>query len=75
MIEVSDDGSSGISEALSEALRALEAEHERRVEEMIRQYQAGPPAAPEPDPRNLPPGYLTGVEQSCIVTHVGRTDT
>jgi|LakMenEpi03Aug12_release.lakeMendotaPanAssembly.Ray.scaffolds.fasta_scaffold4230117_1 hypothetical protein len=56
MIAIPDDGSSGISEALSEALRALEAEHERRVEEMIRQYQAGPPAAPEPDPRNPPPG-------------------
>lgn len=55
MIEVTGDGSDGISEALSEALRAAEAEHWRRVEEIIRQYRQGPPArfrrGPEKSPR------------------------
>lgn len=33
-----------IVEALSEALRAAEAEHDRRVEDMIRRYQSAPEA-------------------------------
>lgn len=37
-------------EALSEALRRLEREHDERVEEMIRRFQAGPPAMGKKSP-------------------------
>lgn len=56
MIEIPDDGSSGISEALSEALRTAEAEHWRRVEEIIRRYRQGPPAVSRSDEKKSPRG-------------------
>lgn len=39
---VEGDRPDWITEALSEALRAAEREHDRRVEEMIRRYQSAP---------------------------------